>query len=131
MNFVEYNYVDKNGKSNCVLRSFSKLFNIKYEIVEEELKELAKKLGYESYNEIEVFEIYMKNRNTEPIEYGKDIQIKNLNLEDGKYAVFCYDKKDYYHMVYIEDGVVYDKINKSLDLYTITIYKLNELNKQR
>ena len=68
----------------------------------------------------------MKRRNTSSIEYGKDIRIKDLNLESGKYLVFCWDKNEFYHMVSIIDNVVYDKDDRSLELYTITIYKENE-----
>ena len=127
MKFKEYNYVDKDGKSNCVLRSLSKLYNREYNLVYEGLMDIAKELGYENYNEVEVFEKYMKNGNTEAIDYGKDIQIKDLKLDEGKYIVFCYDKKELYHMVYIDNNTLYDKDDKSLDLYTIKIYKFNEL----
>lgn len=127
MKFEEYDYVDKNGGSNCILRSFSKMFNIPYERVEKGILQDAKELGYDDYKKVEVFEKYLETCHTYPINYGKNIQIKNLELSKGKYVVFCYDKKDNYHMVYIKDGILYDKNDKSLELYTIQIYKLNEL----
>ena len=34
------------------------------------------------------------------------------------------DKKDFYHMVTIIDNVLYDKDDRSLDLYVLNIYKV-------
>jgi hypothetical protein len=67
----------------------------------------------------------MKRRNTNSIDYGKDIEVKDLNLDNGKYLVFCWDKKDFYHMVSIIDNVLYDKDDSSLNLYVIKLYKDN------
>ena len=47
----------------------------------------------------------------------------NIKLDNGKYAVFCYDKKDIYHMLPIINDIIYDKTKENLNLYTITIYK--------
>lgn len=119
----EYYYVeDNNKKSNCIIRTFCKLFNKEYDAVKQELINIAKELNYETYAEIEVFEKYLNDKNYIKIEH-KEEQIKNLQLEKGKYAVFCYDKKDYYHMLAIINNTVYDKIEDNLNLYTITIYK--------
>ena len=119
----EYYYVeDNNKKSNCIIRTFCKLFNKEYDAVKQELINIAKELNYETYAEIEVFEKYLNNNNYKKIEH-KEEQIKNLKLENGKYAVFCYDKKDYYHMLAIINNTVYDKKEDNLNLYTITIYK--------
>jgi hypothetical protein len=119
----EYYYVeDENKKTNCIIRAFCKLFNKEYEEVKQELINIAKELNYETYAEIEVFEKYLNDNNYKKIEH-KEEQIKNLKLEKGKYAVFCYDKKDYYHMLPIINNTVYDKTEDNLNLYTITIYK--------
>lgn len=119
----EYYYVeDENKKTNCIIRTFCKLFNKEYEEVKQELINIAKELNYETYAEIEVFEKYLNDNNYKKIEH-KEEQIKNLKLENGKYAVFCYDKKDYYHMLAIINNTVYDKKEDNLNLYTITIYK--------
>ena len=119
----EYYYAeDNNKKSNCIIRTFCKLFNKEYDAVKQELINIAKELNYETYSEIEVFEKYLNDKNYIKIEH-KEEQIKNLKLENGKYAVFCYDKKDYYHMLAIINNTVYDKIEDNLNLYTITIYK--------
>lgn len=125
MKFKEYYIESKNGKSNCVVRSFCKLYNKSYDEIFNELCNLAEKLHISSFNEIEVFEKYMDNHNIYKIEYGKENKIKDLKLDNGNYIVFCYDKKDYYHMVTIIDNVLYDKNSDSLDLYVISIYKEN------
>lgn len=130
MKYNKYYMTNKNGKSNCVIRSFCKLFDEDYDKVYESLCDIAKELNCGFYNDIAVFETYMERHNTTSIEYGKDIKIKNLNLANGKYAIFCWDKNDYYHMGSIVDNIMYDKDDRSLELYTIKIYKKNTLTKQ-
>ena len=129
MKYNEYFISNKEGKSNCVIRSFCKAYNEEYDNVFNELCSIAKELNCESFNDIEVFEAYMKRRETEPIDYGKDIKLKDLKLDSGKYLVFCWDKKDFYHMVSIIDNTLYDRDDSSLELYTITIYKEKVLDK--
>ena len=123
MDFIEYNITNNDGKSNCVIRSFCKMFNKSYKDVYEEICQIQKKLNCENFNDIEVFETYMKNHNVNPIDYGKDIKVKNLKLESGSYIVFCWNKDELYHMLPIIDNVVYDKDDKSMELYTISLYK--------
>lgn len=123
MQYNQYYISNKDGKSNCVIRSFCKLFDADYESVYKELCNIAKELNCNSYNDIEVFETYMKRHNTFSIEYGKDILIKDLNLDNGRYAIFCWDKNSFYHMIAVINNVIYDKDDSSLDLYTIRIYK--------
>jgi hypothetical protein len=123
MRFNEYYITNKDGKSNCVIRSFCKLFNEDYEDVYNGLCDIANEINCDSFNDVEVFENYMKRHNTFPIEYGKDIKIKNLNLDNGSYIIFCWDKNDFYHMVSVIDDVLYDRTNESLELDTIKIYK--------
>ena len=65
----------------------------------------------------------MNNHNINKIEYGKDIKIKDLKLEKGSYAIFCWDRNQYY-MIAIIDDIIYDKDDKSLGFYTISIYKI-------
>ena len=131
MKFNEFFVCNNEGKSNCVIRSLCKTYNEEYDNVFNELCNIAKELNCESFNDIEVFETYMKRRNTNNIDYGKDIKIKDLDLENGKYLVFCWDKKEFYHMVSIIDNVLYDKDDRSLELYTITVYKDNSLIKKQ
>ena len=123
MKFNQHYIANNEGKSNCVIRSFCKLFDENYEFVFKELCDIKEELGCDSYNDIEVFETYLKRHNTNPIEYGKDMKINDLYLCDGSYAIFCWDKKDFYHMVPVIDNILYDKDDQSLELYVIAIYK--------
>lgn len=128
MEYKYYYVANKEGKSNCVIRSFCKLYNEEYDNVFNDLCNIAKEINYDSFNEVEVFETYMKRKNTIDISYDKNIKIKDLKLNDGKYIVFCYDKKDFYHMVCVIDNVIYDKSEECFDLYTINIYRLNDID---
>lgn len=127
MKFEEYYISNKDGKSNCVVRSFCKLYNKEYDEVYNDLVTLSNKLNSSSFNDIIVFEKYMENNNTYKIDYGEGLLLKDLKLEKGSYIVFCYDKKDYYHMVTIIDNILYDKNSNSLFLYVISIYKENNI----
>ena len=123
MQFKNFYISNSEGKSNCVIRSFCKTYNEEYDAVFNELCTIAKELNCESFNDVEVFETYMKNRNTFKIDFNKDIKVKDLILDNGSYLAFCFDKKDFYHMVPIIDNILYDKDNSSLELYVINIYK--------
>ena len=122
MKYSEYYITDREGKSNCIIRSCCKLFNKEYEDVYNELMAIAKELGYDFYAEIEVFEKYLEQNKMVKLDY-KDMKIKDLKLDNGEYAVFCFDKKDFYHMVAIIDNTLYDRTPESFDLYVITVYK--------
>ncbi len=123
MKFREFYICNNDGKSNCVVRSLCRILNRDYDTVYNELCDVAKELNCNSFNDVEVFETYMKRNNILSINYGKDIRIKDLDLEKGEYIVFCWDKKDFYHMVSIIDNILYDKDDMSLDLYVINVYK--------
>ena len=125
MKFIEYNLTDKNGNSNCVIRSLCKILNKEYDEVLNGLLDTAKTLNNESFNDIPVFEEYMKQNNIIKIDIEQDKQIKDLKLDNGSYIVFCYNKEDFYHMIPIINNTVYDKRIDSLELYTISIYKKN------
>ncbi len=121
----EYFYItDNEGKSNCVIRSFSKIYNKEYDEVSKGLLDISKELNT-NFNDIETFEEYMKRLNTKKIDYGKDLLIKDLSLDNDKYIIFCYDKKDFYHMVPVINKTVFDYCDDSLNLYVISIYKVN------
>ena len=119
-------YIEYNTEGNCIIRSFSKLYNIDPTSIYNELNSIKEELNANDSSDIEVFEEYMKRRNTNKIDKYKDIQVKDLVLDNNSYIVFCYDKKDWYHLIPIIDNIVYDKTDKSLDLYTISIYKKNK-----
>ena len=131
MKYSNYYISNNDGKSNCVIRSFCKIYGDEYDNVYSELCNISEELNCDSFNDIEVFEAYMKRRNTNSIKCDKDIKIKDLKLDDGKYIVFCWDKKDFYHMVPIINNVLYDKDDRSLDLYVISLYKEKGLIKNR
>lgn len=124
MIFNEFYITDKNGKSNCVIRSLCKVLNKEYDDVYSGLCEVAKDLN-SSFNDIPVFEKYMEDNNIIKISYDDDIKVKDLKIDNFSYIVFCYDKKDFYHMISIIDNVVYDKNDGCMDLYVISIYRKN------
>ena len=126
MKYVYYNIENSEGKSNCVIRTFSKIFNLSFDEIMNELVNIMNDLKESSPYEISVFEEFMKRRNMNSIDYGNDIKVKDLELDNGTYSIFCYDKKDFYHMVSIIDNTVYDKSDECLNLYTIKVYKLNK-----
>ena len=59
MKFNKFYVENKDGKSNCVIRSFCKLFNKKYDQVYNELCDVQKELNCNSYNDTKVFEKYI------------------------------------------------------------------------
>ncbi len=122
MLFEEYNLTNNEGKSNCVVRSLCKILNKTYDEVYNGLLKEKDKLNSNSFNDIEVFESYMKNNNILEIS-NEEIKIKDLKLDSGLYIIFCYDKSDYYHMIPIINNIIYDKNNECLELYVLKIYK--------
>lgn len=124
MSFEEYYITDSNGNSNCVIRSFCKIYNEDYNEIKNELLTISKELN-KDFNDIETFEELMRRHNTIKTNYGKDLLIKDLTLDNEKYIVFCYDKKDFYHMIPIINKTIYDYNSDSLNLYVINIYKVN------
>ena len=78
MKFEYYNPVDEKG--SCIQRAISKILNKEYNETKQELIELSKRLGYEDYREIEVFEKYLSNHNI--VELNQEFTtIKELKLE--------------------------------------------------
>lgn len=128
MIFKEFYISDKNGKSNCVIRSLCKILNKEYEDVYNNLCEVAKELNCSSFNDIEAFETYMKNNNIFKISCKESIKVKDLKIDNGSYIVFCYDKNDYYHMVPIIDNIIYDKNYNCMNLYVISVYRKDKLD---
>ncbi len=124
MNYNYFYLTDREGKSNCVIRSFCKIYDMEYDDVSKELLTISKELNC-NFNDIETFEEFMRLHNTIKLDNYQDELIKDLKLDNGKYIVFCYDKKDFYHMVPVINKTVYDYNNDSLNLYVISIYKVN------
>ena len=115
--FEKYFIANKYGKSNCVVRTFCKIFNKDYDTVFNDLLALTDELKAESFSSGEVFEKYLKDNSFQRIKYGEGLQVKDLELDNDTYVVFCYNKKDWYHMVPIIDNVLYDRQKKPL-IYT-------------
>lgn len=123
MTFKEFYITDKNGKSNCVIRSICKILNKEYNDVYNDLCKIAEDLKCDSFNDIPVFEKYMEDNNIFKINHDEDIKVKDLKIDNGSYIVFCYDKKEFYHMISIIDNDIYDKNSDFMDLYVISVYK--------
>ena len=123
MKFEKYYICDSEDNSNCVIRSFCKLFDKEYNEIKEKLINLTKKINANNYNDMEVFETYLSSKDYTTEEINNDIKVKELNLSKGKYAILCWDKKDYYHMIPIIDNTIYDRTNECLELYVLKIYK--------
>lgn len=123
MIFKDFYISSKNGKSNCVIRSLCKILNKEYEDVYNGLCEVSKELKRSSFNDIEVFEKYMEDNNIIKINRDEDIKVKDLKIDNGSYIVFCYDKKEFYHMISIIDNNIYDKNSDCMDLYVISVYR--------
>lgn len=123
MNFEKFYVSNKNGKSNCVVRSLCKVLDKQYDDVYNDLINISKELKCSSFNDIEVFEKYMENNDIFKINCENITRVKDFNLDKGTFIVFCYDKKDFYHMVPIINNVIYDKNKDCLDLYILSVYK--------
>lgn len=126
MKFKEFYTSDKNGKSNCVIRSLCKVLNREYNDIYDDLCKVAKKLNFSSFNDVPVFERYMEENDIIKMNYSKDVKVKDLELDNCSYIVFCYDKKEFYHMISIIDNIIYDKNSDCMDLYVIAIYRKNK-----
>ena len=123
MIFKEFYISDKNGRSNCVIRSLCKILNKEYDEIYSDLCKIARDLKNDSYNDVPVFEKYMEDNNIFKISCEEDIKVKDLKIDNSSYIVFCYDKKDYYHMIPIINNTIYDKNSDCLNLSVISIYR--------
>lgn len=121
MKFEKYNPVDEKG--SCVIRTFSKLFDKAFYKMKEELQIFVNNNGYSSYNDIEAFEDYLLKKGYKKIQMKEEL-IKKLDLKYSKSAIFCH-RDDFYHMISVINGVIYDKDDRCLDLYAISIYYLD------
>ena len=106
----------------CTIRSISKVLNKELEEVKNNLISISKELGLDSFNEIEVFEKYLFDNGFKDTKKEYNERIEELSF-DGENIVFCYDKKDFYHLVAIIDNVMYDNNEDNKKLYVLKIYK--------
>lgn len=121
MDFEYYN--PSEDKQSCVVRTMTKLTGKDYPVVKNELKELADKLGFDTYNTPDVFEIFMENYKIHKVESFENLKLKDLKLENGTYCLFCSNKAGFNHLIPVIDNVIYDRRNDSLDLFVLSIYK--------
>ena len=123
MKFQEFYISDKKGKSNCVIRSLCKVLNKEYNDVYDDLCKVAKNLNHSSFNDVPVFEKYIEENDIIKINCSREVKVKDLEIDNCSYIVFCYDKKEFYHMISIIDNIIYDKNSDCMDLYVIAIYR--------
>ena len=71
MNYNYFYLTDKDGKSNCVIRSFCKIYDMEYDDVSKELLTISKELNC-NFNDIETFEEFMRLRNTIKLDNYQD-----------------------------------------------------------
>lgn len=112
-------------RGGCIPRAISKALNVNYSDAKNDLIKLSIKLKKDDYCDIEVFDVYLKENGFKKISVKKDELVKNLNLDNGTYIVFCY-QDDFYHMACIMDNTLYDNKKDSFNLKTITLYKLKK-----
>lgn len=117
---IKFSKYDGNG--NCIIRSFSLIFKARSSDIYDDLCNIRDRIGCDSYTDILVFELYLKEHHCYMID-SFCCQIKDLSLDSGSYIIFCWDRNDYYHMVPVIDGILYDKSMESMGLYVIKIYR--------
>lgn len=123
---MKYEYYNPSlERGGCIPRAISKALNINYSDVKNDLIKLSIKLKKDDYHDIEVFDAYLNKNGFKKISVKKDELVKNLNLDNGTYIVFCY-QDDFYHMTCIMDNTLYDNKKDSFNLKTITLYKLEK-----
>lgn len=106
---MKYEYYNPSLEmGGCIPRAISKALNINYSDAKNDLKKLSIKLEKDDYHDIEVFDAYLKKNGFKKISVKKDELVKNLNLDNGTYIVFCY-QDNFYHMTCIMENTLYDK----------------------
>lgn len=123
---MKYEYYNPSlERGGCISRAISKALNINYSDVKNDLIKLSVKPKKDDYHDIEVFDAYLNKNGFKKINVKKDELVKNLNLDNGTYIVFCC-QDDFYHMTCIMDNTLYDNKKDSFNLKTITLYKLEK-----
>ena len=121
MDFAYYNPSDESR--SCVVRTMTRLTGKPYETVKAELTALAAKMEYPEYNEPAVFEAYMAQHGIVKCMDDCGLRVKELNPERGTYCVFCTDHEGFFHLMPVQDGVIYDRRDDSQDLYVLAVYR--------
>ena len=119
MKFQEYNPNSKH--CDCIIRTFMKLLDEDYITVKGDLDEIAHSMGYDTYNETEVFEKYFDKNGYQKID-AEDILVNDLSFDNANYGVYCY-KDDDYHLFPVIDRVAYDKNERFWKMRVINLYR--------
>ena len=122
MKFQEYNPVIQN--CDCIIRTFMKLLDKTYLNVKEDLLSLASTLGYDSYQETEVFEKYFEKNGFTKIE-GEPLFVNDLSFDGGTYGILCYND-DQYHLFPVIDHTAYDESDHFWKMSVETLYRLEK-----
>ena len=121
---MEYAFYNPSEESrSCVVRTMTKLSGKPYETVKSELTALAAEMEYPAYNEPEVFEAYMEQLGMRKCIDDCGLRVRELKLARGTYCVFCTNHEDFFHLMPVIDGVIYDRRNDSQDLYVLAVYR--------
>lgn len=129
---MKFEYYDpSDDKRSCVVRTMTKLTDKEYSAVKAELIKLAQELGCEAYNDESVFGRYMAEHGIYKIREYDETTVGELELNDGKYCVYCTNRNGFFHLLPVVDNVIYDRRNDSLELYVIAIYKKKVENVSR
>ena len=121
MEFIYYNPSDEHR--SCVVRTMTKLTGKPYPEVKEALAALASEMGFAEWNEQAVFEKYLTAHHFHKLDSFSGMQVKALPLQTGTYCVFCTNRADFYHLLPVIDGVIYDRRDDSRELYVIAAYQ--------
>lgn len=121
---LRFLYYNPSGESrSCVVRTMTRLTGKPYETVKAELTALAAEMGYPEYNEPDVFEAYMAQHGIVKCIDDCGLRVKELKLERGSYCVFCTDHEGFFHLMPVQDGVIYDRRDDSQELFVLAVYR--------
>lgn len=121
MNFEYYNPTDESR--SCVVRTMTKLTGKEYSTVKNELAALAKRMGFEEYNEETVFERYMSEYNILRYKEYDDTKVGELELSSGTYCIHCTDRNGFHHLLPVINDTIYDRRDDSRELYVVAVYR--------
>lgn len=121
---LRFMYYNPSGESrSCVVRTMTRLTGKPYETVKAELTALAAEMEYPEYNEPDVFEAYMAQHGIIKCIDDCGLRVKELKLERGSYCVFCTDHEGFFHLMPVQDGVIYDRRDDSQELFVLAVYR--------
>lgn len=121
---LRFMYYNPSGESrSCVVRTMTRLTGKPYETVKAELTALAAEMEYPEYNEPDVFEAYMAQHGIAKCIDDCGLRVKELKLERGSYCVFCTDHEGFFHLMPVQDGVIYDRRDDSQELFVLAVYR--------